>query len=75
MDNYILDFNYDLLMTKELYCSLFNFEVLNVINGDDVKKYADKMEAINCDRLTNADVVFCFYDILNKLENNTAISL
>jgi len=75
MDNYILDFNYDLLMTKELYCSLFNFEVLNVINGDDVKKYADKMEAINCDRLTYADVVFCFYDILNKLENNTAISL
>lgn len=72
VDDYVLDFNYDLAMSKDLYFKLFNFEVLNRVDSDYVK---ENMALINPDskflkmgRIAYGDVVFCFEELIEILK-------
>ena len=73
--NYILDFNYDLLMTKDLYVNLFNFEILNELKGEDITVNLHKLEKAKNINLTYAEVNFCFYDIINRIEHNQDLTI
>ena len=72
LDDYILDFNYDLAMSKDLYFALFNFKIFNRVDSDFVK---ENMHLINPDskflrinRIAYGDVVFCFKELIEILK-------
>ena len=75
--DYVIDYNYDLAMSRELYLKLFNFEILNRIDGDDIKRnthlFNKKNSFFKNNLITYGDIVFCYYEILNymnKEKNN-----
>lgn len=77
--NYILDFNYDLIMTKDLYIQLFNFEILNKVDSDAVKKYAHLFyggsKFFKENEVTYGDANFCFYEIVDIIKKEKADNL
>ena len=74
--DFIIDFNYNLVMSKDLYISLFNFEVLNEVFNTDIKanhnRLANKLQENNS-KITDAEVNACYYEIINLLNNNKLI--
>lgn len=79
INGYILDFNYDLAMSKQLYCELFNFEILNEVDSDEIKANAylfnKKSKFVEQTELTYADVNFCYSDIIKELEKERGLSI
>lgn len=79
LNDYILDFNYDLMMTKELYFKLFNFEVLNVVRSEDLKENIDLIansnQTLTGNTYTYGDINFCFNEVIEnlKLEQNISV--
>ena len=73
IDDYILDFNYDLIMAKDLYMDLFNFEVISKIKSEDVlanlKLFNGKNKFVKENKITYGDVCFCYYEMLEILKN------
>ena len=76
MGEYILDFNYDLVMSKDLYIQLFNFEILNKVNSEDVQKYAylfyGGSKFFKENEVTYGDVNFCFYELVDIIKKEKA---
>ena len=74
INDYILDFNYDLVMSENLYNHLFNFKVLNTIKSEDIKKYNSALEnyvAENHLTITDGEVNACFYELVNQTHSKT----
>jgi len=74
--DFIVDFNYNLVMSENLYFSLFNFEVLNTINNKDIRKYNNTLvNAITTNNLliTDGEVNACFYELLELIKTNEFI--
>ena len=73
VDDYILDFNYDLAMSKDLYLNLFNFEILSIVKSDDIKvnlKMFNKQSKFLAENeITYGDVVFCYDELITILTN------
>lgn len=69
VDDYILDFNYDLLMSKDLYMQLFNFEVLSIVDSDDLisnlVSFNGEDKFFKNNNITYGEVCFCYYEILD----------
>ena len=69
---YVLDFNYDLAMSKDLYLKLFNFEVLNRVKSEDIKKSGalirENGKFFVANEITYGDIVFCFYEIMESMK-------
>lgn len=75
----ILDFNYKIAMTEDLYCALFNFEIINRVDNQKIKQNADFIyKNIKClgTEITYAEVLACYdevLDLLKKLANNHSV--
>ena len=41
---YVIDFNLDVVCKKELYCSLFGFEILEELDGEEITEFYEKCE-------------------------------
>lgn len=72
VNGYILDFNYNLAMSKNLYLNLFNFETLNQINGEDVKSnkalFNKNNKFLKENKIGYGEVVFCFDELVEILK-------
>ena len=79
IDDYILDFNYDLVMSKDLYVNLFNFEILNVVESEDIKKYVHMFYGgshfFKENKITYGDVNYCFYELIDILNDEKSFNL
>jgi hypothetical protein len=73
IDDYILDFNYDLIMSKDLYMDLFNFEVISKIKSEDVlanlKLFDGNNKFVKENKITYGDVCFCYYELMQIFKN------
>jgi len=70
INDVILDFNYNLVMSEDLYYNLFNFEVLNKVNNADIRTYNQPLiDALHKNNLTVTDgeVNACFYELIKLL--------
>jgi len=71
--DFIVDFNYNLVMSADLYFSLFNFEVLNTISNEDIKNNNKQLiDAITKNNIliTDGEVNACFYELLDLIKTN-----
>lgn len=72
VDDYVLDFNYDLAMGKDLYFKMFNFEVLTKVDSDYVKENAylinKDSKFLIANRIAYGDVAFCFEELVEILK-------
>ncbi len=75
VDGCILDFNYDLVMSKGLYFQLFNFKVLNEIRNEDIKVNASKLVDCYAGKINYGELNYCFYELVNMMENNQELSI
>ena len=70
--DYILDFNYDLAMGKDLYFKMFNFEVLSRVDSDYVKEnsylISKDSKFLTSNRIAYGDVAFCFEELVEILK-------
>ena len=70
----VLDFNWGIAMSKNLYVQLFNFEELNRVQGE---KLAEDYEFINKNikklnyQITYAELLACYDEVLNDLKTET----
>lgn len=79
IDDYILDFNLDLVMSKDLYINLFNFEILNTVDSEDIKmdayKFYSGSKFFKENKITYGDVNFCYYEILDIINEEKSLNL
>lgn len=72
LDDYVLDFNYNLAMSKDLYFKMFNFEVLTKVDSDYVKENAylisKDSKFLTSNRIAYGDVAFCFEELVEILK-------
>lgn len=79
MGEYILDFNYDIVMSKDLYVELFNFDILNKVDSEDIKKYAylfyGGSKFFKENEITYGDANFCFYEIVDIIKKEKVYNI
>ena len=67
----VLDFNWKIAMTKELYLQLFNFEVLSQVSGkklaEDYDTIVQGVELIG-NKFTYAELLACYDDVLEYIK-------
>jgi len=71
--DYILDFNYDLVMDKELYMKLFNFVVVSEVKSQDIKENDELMKEKLSNRVNYGEMNFCYYELLEAIKNNNLL--
>lgn len=76
-DGCVLDFNYNLGMSKDLYTKLFNFEILNQIPSSKVQKDFDKIGEntqkdknyySNNDDIDTWDMNYVFAEVIDRIK-------
>ena len=70
IDDYILDFNYDIMMSKDLYYNLFNFVVINEVTSEDIVKNSVLMTTKLANKINYGEMNFCYYELLEMVQNN-----
>ena len=71
----IVDFNYNLVMSKELYCNLFNFEVLAELESDKIiekKEFCLKNPEIFSE-YKSYEINFAFDDVMERIKEKQSI--
>ena len=68
----VLDFNYKIAMTEDLYCKLFNFEIINRVSSEKIKQNAEfiynNIESLG-EEITYAEVLACYDEVLENIKN------
>ncbi len=71
---YVLDSNYHMIMSYDLYMKLFCFEVLSVIDGEELLKYHKDMDEyenickVQGEKLTYTDIALAHEDIVETVK-------
>ena len=78
--DYIVDFNYDLVMSKYLYCQLTSFEVLEELSSEKLLEYKDMLiENRNLLNMPAYLLNFAFDEVIEnlkiKIENKNKVGL
>ena len=74
IDGVVIDFNYNLQMTEDLYYSLFNFEIINIVENKKIKenhKYlCDNVKSLPSET-TYAELVACYDEVLEYINTHS----
>ena len=70
-EEYVYDYTMNLIMKKDDYIDLFDFNIINEINGNDIKK--DKSIILNIEYMSSK-FYLCFRDeIIENLDKNSKV--
>jgi len=69
----VIDFNYNIVMSKDLYCAITKFECLAELSADRVRETVDlvmsKRDILTKSNLSCVTINFAFEDVLDYLQN------
>lgn len=75
--NYVLDLNYNLIISYQLYLKLFSFEVLAKNNGKTINEDLDlifsKVKGIE-EAVSDYDLAFAYEETMNEIKNKYGIT-
>lgn len=67
----VYDFNYHIAMSKDLYCELFNFEIINEVPSEKIKENHDEINKVMAKgEIPDAALVACYDEVfeMTKIE-------